>query len=178
MKILFAILLLGTAVCSQAQITQKVIPVKTTMAAAAPAVASAKVAFQASATYVGGTEVMPNNMNSKVIFTGSLFDEAKNFSIPNGCFVVPADGIYHFDVRVSWLRFTAPGMITMNLNTDEFSMLTTSVQTASTTSAVFDTQYSMLVKLRAGQKLYVYLKQNSTAIQKYQQVQLAGFKVE
>src|SRR3954447_15023439 len=101
MKTLFAGLFLLAITSLQAQVTPKVLPVRTTVAATSP-VAAAKVAFLASATYVGGTEVVSNNMNTKVVFTGTLFDEAKNFSVPNGYFLAPADGVYHFDVRVSW----------------------------------------------------------------------------
>jgi C1q domain len=140
-------------------------------------VVSSAIAFKANATYVGGT-VLDNNRSSLVNFTGVVFDEGNNFSKDNDVFLVPSDGIYHFDVRVSWLQFTAPGSVTINLNTAPLATPATSILIASTTLRTFDSNLNTLLKLKAGDKIFVYVKQESGTTQKYQQVQLCGFKVK
>src|ERR1043166_4678805 len=145
MKTIFTGLSLLAVMFLQAQVVSQPKPV--TAQPVVNNIVTAKPAFLANATYVCGTEVSPTNINYKAVFGGTVFDEAKKFSVPTSCFVVPSDGVYHFDVRVSWLKFTAPGAITVNLNNDEFSPRTTSVQVASTTEPVFDTQYAGLIKL-------------------------------
>ena len=135
------------------------------------------IAFRAAATYVGG-EPLANNTESKVNFTGAYFDESKNFSVSTGEFIAPSDGIYHFDLRVSWLKFSAPGSVSLLLRTNLYSAIAmTTVLEASTTVPVFDSNFSTLLKLKTGDKVSVYLNQNSGAQQKYQQVILGGVKV-
>lgn len=138
---------------------------------------SATIAFKANASYVGGV-VLDNNKSTLVDFTGVVFDEANNFSKDLNQFVAPSDGIYHFDVRVSWLQFTAPGSVTINLNTAPLATTAMSILAASSTLRTFDSNLNTLLKLKAGDKIFVYLKQESGAAQRYQQVQLCGFKVK
>ncbi|MBI1781393.1 MAG: hypothetical protein HYR66_08485 [Sphingobacteriales bacterium] len=140
-------------------------------------IAEPKVAFKAAATYVGG-EPLANNTESKVNFTGAYFDEGKNFSVVNGTFVAPSDGIYHFDLRVSWLQFSANGYVQLTLRTNLYAAIPASIiLQPSTTLPVFDSEFSTLLKLKTGDKIEVYLLQKSGVQQKYQQVQLSGFKV-
>jgi C1q domain len=146
--------------------------VKLPLSTAAPAV----IAFRAAATYIGG-EPIATNSEKKVDFTGVYFDESKNFSVVNDEFAAPSDGIYHFDLRVGWIQFSSPGMITLLLRTNLYEQIAmTSVQTSSTTQ-IFDSNFGALLKLKAGDKVSVYLSQNSGTQQKYQQVILSGFKV-
>ena len=143
---------------------------------ASNAVTSNTIAFRAAATYIGG-EPIANNTEKKVDFTGVYFDENKNFSITTDEFVAPSDGIYHFDLRVGWLQFTSPGMVTLLIRTNLYAQIAyTSVQTSSTTQ-LFDSNVGALLKLKAGDKVSVYLSQNSGTQQKFQQVILSGFKV-
>jgi hypothetical protein len=137
-----------------------------------PVVSSAApVMFRAQATHVGG-EPLPNNTRYKVNFGGTSFDEGKNFNKETDEFTAPADGIYHFDIRVSWLQFSANGSVTIDLEYEA-----TSVLAGSTTMPVFDSNYGTLLKLKKGARLSVYLKQNTGTQQKFQQVQLCGYKV-
>jgi len=137
---------------------------------------STAIAFRAAATYTGG-EPLANNSERKVDFTGTYFDESKNFSVTNDEFTAPSDGIYHFDLRVGWMQFSSPGMITLLLRTNLYEQIAmTSVQTSSTIQ-VFDSNFGTLLKLKTGDKVSVYLSQNSGTQQKYQQVVLSGFKV-
>ena len=139
-------------------------------------VAASVIAFRAAATYIGG-EPIANNTEKKVDFTGVYFDESKNFSIISDEFITPSNGIYHFDLRVGWMQFTSAGMVTLLLRTNLFEQIAvTSVQTSSTTQ-IFDSNFGTLMKLKAGDKVSVYLSQNSGAQQKYQQIVLSGFKV-
>ena len=139
-------------------------------------VATSVIAFRAAATHVGG-EPIANNTEKKVDFTGVYFDESKNFSVATDEFVAPSDGIYHFDLRVGWLQFSSAGMVTLLLRTNLYEQIAmTSVQTSSTTQ-IFDSNYSILMKLKAGDKISVHLLQNSGAQQKFQQVVFGGFKV-
>lgn len=139
--------------------------------------ASFTIAFRAAATFLSG-EPLANNTEGKVNFTGAYFDEQKNFSVNNDEFTAPADGIYHFDLRVSWLKFSAPASITLKLRENLYSGVGyTSVQQASVTMPNFDSNVSTLLKLKAGDKISVHLTQNSGAQQKYQQVISSGFKV-
>lgn len=148
-----------------------------TTAITTAAIAEPKVAFKAAATYVGG-EPLANNTESKVNFTGAYFDEGKNFSISTGTFVVPSDGIYHFDLRVSWLQFSANGYVQLSIRTNLYASVPAAIiLQPSTTLPVFDSEFSTLMKLKAGDKIEVYLLQKSGVQQKYQQVQLSGFKV-
>ncbi len=143
-----------------------------------PSIQSRNIAFKANATYVGGTPIA-SNTESKVLFSGVMFDEGNNFSTPTSEFIAPTDGIYHFDLRVSWLQFSNEGMITLLIRTNLFqSVAATSVQMSSKTQPVFDSNFSTLLKLKAGDKVAVYLGQRSGTQQKYQQVQLCGFKVD
>lgn len=139
-------------------------------------ITSAVVAFRAAATHIGG-EPVANSTEKKVDFTGTYFDESKNFSITTDEFVAPSDGVYHFDLRVGWMQFSSPGMVTLLLRTNLFEQVAmTSVQTSSTTQ-IFDSNYSTLLKLKSGDKVSVHLLQNSGTQQKYQQAVLSGFKV-
>ncbi|MFI5133436.1 MAG: hypothetical protein ACHQEB_03825 [Chitinophagales bacterium] len=139
-------------------------------------IAAPVIAFRAAATYVGGEPIAANS-EKKVDFTGVYFDEGKNFSVGNDEFVAPSDGIYHFDLRVSWLQFSAPGMVSLLLRTNLYEQIPyTSVQTSSTTQ-IFDSNIGALLKLKTGDKISVYISQNSGTQQKYQQVVLSGFKV-
>jgi C1q domain len=143
-----------------------------------PAIQQKNIAFKANATYVGGTPIA-NNTESKVFFSGVMFDEGKNFSTSTSEFIAPSDGIYHFDLRVSWLQFSNEGMITLLIRTNLYqSVAATSVQLSSKTQSVFDSNFSTILKLKAGDKVSVYLVQQSGTQQKYQQVQLCGFKVD
>jgi hypothetical protein len=166
-KFYFAICCLTCAVGGFAQ-KQAVL---TTPASATPDI----VAFKANATYVGG-EPVGNSIEYKINFTGMVFDESKNFSIATDEFTAPVDGIYHFDLRVSWLQFTAPGLITLNIKTNNYIMSGTTVQVPSVSQSVFDSNFSLLSKLKAGEKVSVNIVQRSGAQQKYQQVQFSGFK--
>lgn len=140
-------------------------------------IAEPKVAFKANATYVGG-EPIASNTETKINFTGTVFDEGKNFSISSGAFVAPSDGIYHFDLRVSWLQFSANGYVQLSIRTNLYASIPASIiLQSSTTQPVFDSEFSTLLKLKAGDKIEVYLTQKSGTQQKYQQVQLSGFKV-
>lgn len=135
------------------------------------------IAFRVAATFLSG-EPLANNTEGKVNFTGAYFDEQKNFSIITDEFTIPADGIYHFDLRVSWLKFSAPASITLKLRENLYTGVGyTSVQPASVTMPNFDSNVSALLKLKAGDKISVHLLQNSGVQQKYQQVILSGFKV-
>ena len=139
-------------------------------------IASPIVAFRAAATYMAG-EPVANNTEKKVDFTGAYFDESKNFSIVNDEFVAPSDGIYHFDLRVYWTKFTVQGMVTLLLRTNLYDQIAmTSVQTSSILQN-FDSNFGIILKLKTGDKVSVYLSQNSGVQQKYQQVILSGFKV-
>ena len=134
------------------------------------------IAFRAAATYIGG-EPIANNTEKKIDFTGVYFDEDKNFSVASDEFVAPSDGIYHFDLRVGWLQFSSPGMVTILLRTNLYSQIAyTSVQTSSTTQ-IFDSNVGALLKLKTGDKVSVHISQNSGTQQKFQQVILSGFKV-
>lgn len=138
--------------------------------------AATPIAFRAAATYIGG-EPVANNTEKKVDFTGVYFDENKNFSIATDEFIAPVTGIYHFDLRVGWLQFSAPGAVTLLLRTNLYQQIAvSSVQTSSTTQ-IFDSNFCTLLKLNAGDKVSVYVNQNSGAQQKFQQVVLSGFKV-
>lgn len=143
-----------------------------------PSIQPKNIAFKANATYVGGTPIA-NNTESKVFFSGVMFDEGKNFSTSTSEFIASSDGIYHFDLRVSWLQFSNEGMITLLIRTNLYqSVAATSIQISSKSQPVFDSNFSTLLKLKAGDKVTVYLGQQSGAQQKYQQVQLCGFKIE
>jgi C1q domain len=140
------------------------------------AVPQGVIAFRAAATYVSG-EPVASNTEKKVDFTGAYFDESKNFSVATDEFVAPSDGIYHFDLRVSWAQFTAPGMVTLLIRTNLYEQIAiTSVQISSTTQ-LFDSNFSSLAKLKAGDKVSVYLQQNSGTQQHYRQVVFGGFKL-
>ncbi|MEP7376570.1 MAG: hypothetical protein ABI675_24445 [Chitinophagaceae bacterium] len=134
------------------------------------------IAFRAAATYVNG-EPLATGSERKVDFTGAYFDESKNFSVATDEFAVPSDGIYHFDLRVSWAQFTAPGMITLLIRTNLYQQIAISSVQASSTSQIFDSNFSSLAKLKAGDKVSVYLQQNSGVQQQYRQVVFGGFKV-
>jgi hypothetical protein len=138
---------------------------------ALPPPSSTTVMFKANATFVGG-EPIATNTRYKVNFGGTVFDEGHNFSKDTDEFTAPADGFYHFDVRVSWLQFSANGSVTIDLE-----YVATSVLAVSTTMPVFDSNYGTLLKMKKGERLGVYIKQNTGAQQKFQQVQLSGFKV-
>jgi hypothetical protein len=134
-----------------------------------------KPAFKANATYLGG-EPIAANTETKIHFSGVVFDEGKNFSADE--FVAPSDGIYHFDLRVSWLQFSAEGYVTLAIRTNLYAAVAaSSVQISSKTLAVFDSNFSTLLKLKAGDRISVHLTQQTGSQQKYQQVQLCGFKV-
>ena len=106
------------------------------------------IAFNAAATYINGAPIA-NNTESKVNFTGTFFDESKNFSVATDEFVAPSDGIYHFDLRVSWAQFTAPGMVSLFIRTNLYEQIAmTSVQISSITQ-LFDSNFSSLLKLKA-----------------------------
>jgi hypothetical protein len=134
------------------------------------------IAFRAAATYVSGEPVASNTEN-KVDFTGSYFDESKNFSVATDEFIAPADGIYHFDLRVSWAQFSAPGMVTLLIRTNLYSQIAITTILPSSTTQLFDSNLSSLAKLKAGDKVSVYLQQNSGTQQHYRQVVFGGFKV-
>jgi hypothetical protein len=138
--------------------------------------ADPKSAFKANATFIGGNP-LANNTESKVDFGGTVFDSNNDFSAAKDEFKAPADGVYHFDLRVSWLQFSAAGSVTLNIKSGRFGNVATSVQAASSSLAVFDSNFSTLLKLAAGETISVYLIQNSGAQQRYQQVQLSGYKV-
>jgi hypothetical protein len=169
MKSYFIAFLLFTCTSLQAQVQT----VKTV--SSLPAVK--KSAFLVNASYAGGVPV-PHNANFKVSFTRAVFDETNNFSITNGEFVAPSEGIYHFDIRVNWMQFTAPGLVTINVNRAVLASWASSILIPSTTHRLFDTNYSLLLKIPAGEKVMIYLKQDSGAPQKFQQVQLSGYKVD
>ncbi len=172
-KILLLMLLMVVTVSAHAQ--QPILKNNAVKPISSEQLSLAKPAFKANATYIGG-EPIANNTESKVHFTGVLFDETKNFAADE--FTAPSDGIYSFDVRVSWLQFSAEGMITINVRTNLYAAVpATTVQASSATLPVFDSNFSTLLKLKAGDKVSVYLLQKSGAQQKYQQVQLSGFKV-
>ncbi len=171
----FSTMTLLMAIAMQVNAQQPVFKSNTVKPVSTEQLSLAKPAFKANATYIGG-EPIANNTESKVHFTGVLFDETKNFAADE--FTVPSDGIYSFDVRVSWLQFSAEGMITINVRTNLYAAVpATTVQASSATLPVFDSNFSTLLKLKAGDKVSVYLIQKSGAQQKYQQVQLSGFKV-
>lgn len=140
-------------------------------AVAVPVLPSVSVAFKANATYAGG-EPIATNTRYKVNFGGTVFDAGRNFSKDTDEFIAPVDGFYHFDVRVSWLQFSAVGSVTIDLNYEA-----TSVLMVSTSRPVFDSNYGTLLEMKKGEKMSVYLKQNTGAQQKFQQVQFSGFKV-
>lgn len=165
-QLLTFVLLLSIVLTLNAQLTLTTVPATSTM-----------VAFKAAATYVGG-ELVANNTESKVYFTGAYFDEGKNFSVSTGEFIAPSVGIYHFDLRVSWLKFSAAGYANLIIRTNLYAAIAvTSLQITSTTLPSFDSNYGTLLKLKAGDKISVYLSQNSGVQQKYQQVVFSGFKV-
>ncbi|MBS1656181.1 MAG: hypothetical protein JSU05_15110 [Bacteroidetes bacterium] len=173
-----AVLFIGYSFLAPAQTPQKVMPMKATpvQKEITGILPPAAIAFMANATYLGG-EPIASNTPTQIHFTGTVFDESKNFSIPTAEFIVPADGIYHFDLRVSWLPFSSLGAVSLNLRTGLYgNLLATSVQMSSTTQ-VFDSNIGTLAKLKAGDKVIVTLQQNSGTQQKYQQVQLSGFKI-
>jgi hypothetical protein len=146
----------------------------TTSAVKVPVV---KPGFLANASYAGG-ETIPSKFNFRVNFTRTVFDEANNFSVANGEFVAPSAGLYHFDIRISWMQFTAPGVITVNLNRAALATWASSSQLSSTTQRIFDSNFGALIKMPAGEKVMIYLQQDSGAPQKFQQVQLWGYKVD
>ena len=133
-------------------------------------------AFKAAATYISG-EPVANNTEKKIDFTGVNFDNGKNFSIATDEFVVPSDGIYHFDLRVNWAGFSAPGMITMMIRTNLFQQIPATTVQAAVTGQVFDTQFSTLLSLKAGDHITVHVNQQSGAQQLFRQVQFSGFRV-
>jgi hypothetical protein len=131
MKTLFVavLLLAGNFLQSQIQAQVQSKAVSAPVSTAAPV----KAAFKANGTYVGGVPVPPRSAYQP-IFTGAVFNEGKYFLLSNGGeFVVPADGIYHFDVRVSWLQFSGPGKVTINLHRSFSDIVATSVQISSAT---------------------------------------------
>jgi hypothetical protein len=173
-----AVFIIGHSCSVNAQTPQKVLPMKAmpVQKQITGILPPAAIAFMANATYIGG-EPIASNTPTQIHFTGTVFDESKNFSIPTAEFIVPADGVYHFDLRVSWLPFSSLGAVTLNLRVGLYGqLLATSVQMASATQ-VFDSNIGTLAKLKAGDKVVVTLQQNSGSQQKYQQVQLSGFKI-
>jgi hypothetical protein len=133
-------------------------------------------AFKAAATYISG-EPVANNTEKKIDFTGVNFDNGKNFSVATDEFVAPTDGIYHFDLRVNWAGFSAPGMITMLIRTNLFQQIPATTVQAAVTNQVFDTQFSTLLSLKAGDHITVHVNQQSGGQQQFRQVQLSGFRV-
>lgn len=151
---------------------------KTVAAKVAPGdlVSTATPAFKAAATYISG-EPVGSNTEKKIDFTGVYFDNGKNFSVPADEFLVPTDGIYHFDLRVNWAGFSAPGMITMLIRTNLFQQIAATAVQPAVTGQVFDTQYSTLLSLKAGDHITVHVSQQSGAQQQFRQVQFSGFRV-
>jgi hypothetical protein len=133
-------------------------------------------AFKAAATYISG-EPVANNTEKKIDFTGVNFDNGKNFSVSADEFLVPTDGVYHFDLRVNWAGFSAPGMITLLIRTNLFQQIAATTIQPAVTGQVFDTQYSTLLSLKAGDHITVHLNQTSGAQQLFRQVQFSGFRV-
>ncbi|MCF2503422.1 hypothetical protein L0663_08555 [Dyadobacter sp. CY107] len=75
---------------------------------------SGNVAFRASGILSGGSEVIPGNGTPlKVAFLGENYDKGNNYNDANGSphstFVVPIDGIYHFDAQVRTYYNAADG---------------------------------------------------------------------
>lgn len=135
------------------------------------------IAFKANATFVGG-EPIANATAHKVNFGGTIFNEGNCFSKDKDEFVAPEDGYYHFDLRVSWLKFSAAGNVELYILTNWYATVPVgSIQLSSTMQSTFDSNFSALVKLKKGDKVTVELYQKSGVQQKYQQVQFSGFKV-
>lgn len=135
------------------------------------------IAFKANATFVGG-EPIANATPHKVNFGGTIFNEGNCFSKDRDEFVAPEDGYYHFDLRVSWLKFSAAGNIELYILTNWHDVVPAgSIQLSSTTQSTFDSNFSALVKLKKADKVTVEIHQKSGVQQKYQQVQFSGFKV-
>src|SRR4030095_13742235 len=109
--------------------------------------ASAIVAFKTNATYISG-EPVANNTPAKIDFNGNpLFDEGKNFSMTTDEFIAPSNGYYHFDLRVGWDRFTAPGTVTIRILTNWYATVPVSTWLPASTAALFDTNFSTILLL-------------------------------
>jgi C1q domain len=171
-----AFLLNMDAVFSQAA------PLKTTTAPVTInrniAVANPVVAFKANATYLSG-EPIASGTPHDIDFTGNaLFNESNSFSIEKDEFTAPANGYYHFDVRVGWNRFSAKGDVVIKLLLNWYSGLPAATWLPGNTDiGVFDTNFSSLMQLKAGDKVRVQITQDSGAQQTMKQVQFSGFKV-
>lgn len=147
-------------------------------AATGKTVASQVVAFKANATVISGQPIASATPHD-VDFTGrALFNESNSFSIDKDEFAAPSDGYYHFDVRVNWVKFSAKGSVEIRLLVNWYSGLPAATWLPGNTElATFDTNFSTLMQLKAGDKIKVELIQDSGTQQVFRQVQFSGFKV-
>ncbi|MDP4264843.1 MAG: hypothetical protein Q8941_20110 [Bacteroidota bacterium] len=139
---------------------------------------SAVVAFKANATIISGQPVASGTPHD-VDFTGrALFNESNSFSIDKDEFTAPSDGYYYFEVRVNWNKFSAKGDVVIKLLLNWYSGLPSATWLPGNTDiAVFDTNFSTLMQLKAGDKVRVQIAQDTGAQQVFKQVQFSGFKV-
>lgn len=173
------------AISSYGQVTpvqKKITPMNTkpvnTNSTLATQASGQVVAFKTHATYIGG-QAVKSAVPYDVDFNGHpLFDEGNNFSNDKDEFTVPSDGYYHFDVRVGWDKFSAKGDVQIRILINWYSGLpAVTYLPGNTDIAIFDTNFSTLLKLKTGDKVRLQLIQNSGASQTFKQVQFSGFKI-
>lgn len=126
------------------------------------------VAFRASGVKGGGSEKIAKYVTTKIPFATKEYDLGSNYNdanvSPHSTFITPSDGIYHFDIKVSWLHPSGqevPTYLSLTLRMLRNGVVSTITTDDQSSEGGSQCKISTDVKLLKNDQLFVEVYQTS-----------------